>query len=163
MMRSGAIKGAGPFFSGREPDVPAIQSYPTPKQIYLHVTPPTENSEEAEIGPHTIWQFDGTLAVLAIETIRNGLNLSNFLSYVRAMCDCRGYAYLPVLDDTALEAARAGRPELLAVRVATPRNLQTVAAYQRQMKQGMVDLMGPQIATQVEVKFSVRASDPISK
>jgi hypothetical protein len=28
MMRSGAIKGAGPFFSGREPDVPAIQSYP---------------------------------------------------------------------------------------------------------------------------------------
>jgi hypothetical protein len=47
MMRSGAIKGAGPFFSGREPDVPAIQSYPTPKQIYLHVTPPTENSEEA--------------------------------------------------------------------------------------------------------------------
>ena len=48
MMRSGAIKGAGPFFSGREPDVPAIQSYPTPKQIYLHVTPPTENSEEAD-------------------------------------------------------------------------------------------------------------------
>jgi hypothetical protein len=47
MMRSGAIKGAGPFFSGREPDVPAIQSYPTPKQIYLHVTPPTGNSEEA--------------------------------------------------------------------------------------------------------------------
>ena len=116
-----------------------------------------------EIGPHTIWQFDGTLAVLAIETIRNGLNLSNFLSYVRAMCDCRGYAYLPVLDDTALEAARAGRIRELAVRVATPRNLQTVAAYQRQMKQGMVDLMGPQIATQVEVKFSVRASDPISK
>jgi hypothetical protein len=113
-----------------------------------------------EIGPHTIWQFDGTLAVLAIETIRNGLNLSNFLSYVRAMCDCRGYAYLPVLDDTALEAARAGRIRELAVRVATPRNLQTVAAYQRQMKQGMVDLMGPQIATQVEVKFSVRAGDP---
>ena len=28
MMRSGAIKGAGPLFSGREPDVPAIQSYP---------------------------------------------------------------------------------------------------------------------------------------
>jgi ATP-dependent Clp protease adaptor protein ClpS len=28
MMRSGAIKGAGPFFSGREPDVPAIHSYP---------------------------------------------------------------------------------------------------------------------------------------
>jgi hypothetical protein len=28
MMKSGAIKGAGPFFSGREPDVPAIQSYP---------------------------------------------------------------------------------------------------------------------------------------
>jgi hypothetical protein len=79
------------------------------------------------------------------------------------MCDCRGYAYLPVLDDTALEAARAGRIRELAVRVATPRNLQTVAAYQRQMKQGMVDLMGPQIATQVEVKFSVRASDPISK
>jgi hypothetical protein len=47
MMRSGAIKGAGPFFSGREPHVPAIQSYPTPKQIYLHVTPPTGNSEEA--------------------------------------------------------------------------------------------------------------------
>jgi hypothetical protein len=50
MMRSGAIKGAGPFFSSREPDVPAIQSYPTPKQIYLHVTPPTENSEEAYFG-----------------------------------------------------------------------------------------------------------------
>src|SRR5580704_14376468 len=47
MMRSGAIKGAGPFFSGREPHVPAIQSYPTPKQIYLHVTPPTGNSQEA--------------------------------------------------------------------------------------------------------------------
>src|ERR1700720_386137 len=47
MMRSGAIKGAEPFFSGREPHVPAIQSYPTPKQIYLHVTPPTGNSEEA--------------------------------------------------------------------------------------------------------------------
>ena len=43
----GAPKGAGPFFSGREPHVPAIQSYPTPKQIYLHVTPPTGNSEEA--------------------------------------------------------------------------------------------------------------------
>ena len=28
MRRSGAIKGAGPFFSGREPDVPTIQSYP---------------------------------------------------------------------------------------------------------------------------------------
>src|SRR5580692_580817 len=48
MMRSGAIKGAEPFFSGREPHVPAIQSYPTPKQIYLHVTPPTGNSEEAK-------------------------------------------------------------------------------------------------------------------
>src|ERR1700739_2975054 len=47
MMRSGAIKGAGPFFSGREPDVPAIQSYPMPKQIYLNVIPPTGNSEEA--------------------------------------------------------------------------------------------------------------------
>src|SRR5580698_3139764 len=51
MMRSGAIKGAGPFFSGREPHVPAIQSYPTPKQIYLHVTPPTGNSEEAFLLP----------------------------------------------------------------------------------------------------------------
>jgi hypothetical protein len=28
------------------------------------------------------------------------------------------------------------------------------------MRQGMVDLMGAQIATQVEVKFSVRAGDP---
>jgi hypothetical protein len=58
------------------------------------------------------------------------------------MCDCRGYGSLPVLDDTALEAARAGRIRELAVRVATPRNLQAVAADQRQMKQGMVDLMG---------------------
>ena len=113
-----------------------------------------------EIGPNTIWQFDGTLAVLAIETIKNGLNLQKYLSYVRAMCDCRGYGYLPVLDDTALEVARAGRIRELAVRVATPRNLQAVAADQRQMKQGMVDLMGPRIATQVEVKFSVRARDP---
>src|SRR6202035_3519022 len=75
MMRSGAIKGAGPFFSGREPHVPAIQSYPTPKQIYLHVTPPTGNSEEAtkwtiwkptkdlkdneQIDDYTAWEYPG--------------------------------------------------------------------------------------------------------
>jgi len=76
------------------------------------------------------------------------------------MCDCRGYAYFPVLDGTALEAARAGRIRELAVRVATPRNLHTIAPDQRSMRQGMVELMGNQIATQMEIRYSVRARDP---
>lgn len=112
------------------------------------------------IGPNTIWQFHGDLSVLAIETTRNGVNLSKFLAYIRSMCDCRGYAYFPVLDGTALEAARAGRIRELAVRVATPRNLHTIAPDQRSMRQGMVELMGNQIATQMEIRYSVRARDP---
>lgn len=112
------------------------------------------------IGPNTIWQFYGPLSVMAVETTRNGVNLSRFLSYVRNICDCRGYAIFPVLDDTALEAARAGRIRELAVRVATPTNLHTVAADQQRMKRGMVDLMGGQIASRMEIKYSVQAGDP---
>lgn len=113
-----------------------------------------------EIGPNTVWQFDAAWSVLAIEVTRNGLSLPLFLSYIRHACDCRGYGHFPVLDDSALEAARAGRVRELAVRVATPRNLHAVAADQRQMKRGMTELMGGQIATRVEIKYSVAARDP---
>jgi hypothetical protein len=112
------------------------------------------------IGPNTVWQFHGKLGVLAIETTRNGVNLSKLLAYIRSMCDCRGYSYLPVLNDSALEAARSGRIRELAVRVATPRNLHTIAPDQRSMRSGMIELMGNQIATQMEVRYSARAGDP---
>jgi hypothetical protein len=112
------------------------------------------------IGPNTIWQFHGDLAVLAIETTRNGVSLSKFLAYIRSMCNCKGYAYFPVLDDAALETARNGRIRELAIKVATPRNLHTVAADEQRIRQGMVELMGNQIATQMEIRYSVKARDP---
>jgi hypothetical protein len=112
------------------------------------------------IGPNTVWQFHRDLSVLAIETTRNGVNLSKLLAYVRRICDCRGYGFFPVLDNTVLEAARAGRIRELAVRVATPRNLHTVTADHRRMKAGMVELMTGELSTQIEIKYSVRAGDP---
>jgi hypothetical protein len=112
------------------------------------------------IGLNTIWRFDGVLGVLGIEASRNGVNLSKFLAYVRNICDCRGYAYFPVIDDAALTAAQQGRIRELSVRVATPVNLETVAADQMSVKGGMVQLMGPELATQIEIKFSVRAGEP---
>jgi hypothetical protein len=112
------------------------------------------------IGLNTVWQFDTSLSVLAIEASRNGVNLSKLLAYIRNICDCQGYGFFPVIDDAALMAAQAGRIRELSVRVATPANLETVAADQRSVKQGMVQLMGPEIATQIEIKFSVKAGEP---
>jgi hypothetical protein len=112
------------------------------------------------IGPNTVWQFNGNLGVLAFEMTRNGVSLSKFLTYIRGMCNCRGYAYFPVLDDNTLEAARAGRVRELSLRVATPSNLHTIARDQQRMRAGMVELMGDEIATQMEIRYSVRARDP---
>jgi hypothetical protein len=113
-----------------------------------------------EIGQTTIWQYDGELSVMAIEVSRNGVSLSRLIAYVRAICHCPGYGHLPVLDDTALAAAEAGRIRELSFRVATPNDLSAVAADERTMKQGMTDLMGTEIATQVEIRYSVKARDP---
>lgn len=112
------------------------------------------------IGHDTVWQYEAYLSVMAIESSRNGVGLQKMLSFIRSACDCRGYGHFPVLDDEALEVARHGRIRELAVRVATPRNLETVATDQRQIKDGLVELMGSQIATQVEIRFSVTAKDP---
>jgi hypothetical protein len=97
---------------------------------------------------------------MAIEVSRNGVSLSRLIAYVGAICHCPRYAYLPVLDDAALAAAEAGRIRELTFRVATPNDLSAVAADERTMKQGMTNLMGTEIATQVEVSYSVKARDP---
>ena len=112
------------------------------------------------IGHNAIWQYEADLSVIAIESTRSGIGLQKLLAYMRNICGCRGYGYLPVVDDTALAAAQHGRIRELAVRVTTPRNLETVAGDQLQIKQGLVELMGSQIATQVEIRFSVTAKDP---
>jgi hypothetical protein len=39
-------------------------------------------------------------------------------------------------------------------------NLETVAPDQQSVKQSMVQLMGQEISTQIEIKFSVRAGEP---
>jgi hypothetical protein len=112
------------------------------------------------IGHNSIWQYEADLSVLAIEVTRNGAGISRMFPYIRNICDCRGYAYLPVLNDAALEAAQQGRIRELAVRVATPRNLETITADQRQIKQGMVELMGSQIGSQIEIRYKAGARDP---
>jgi hypothetical protein len=112
------------------------------------------------IGHTAIWQYESNISVMAIEVMRNGVGMQKLFSYIRGMCDCRGYTSLPVLDDTALDAAENGRIRELAVRMATPRNLETVAADQRNVKSGMIELMGSRISTQIEVKFSVSAGAP---
>ena len=55
------------------------------------------------IGHHTIWQYEAQLSVLAIESWRNGVGLTRMFPYIRNMCDCRGYSYLPVLNDLLLK------------------------------------------------------------
>jgi hypothetical protein len=112
------------------------------------------------IGPHSIWQYEPKLSVIAIESTRSGAGLGKLLAYIRAACDCRGYAYAPVVDDATLAAAQHGRIRELAMRIATPKNLESVTAAQRRIKQGLVELMGAQIATQIEIRFSVTARDP---
>jgi hypothetical protein len=112
------------------------------------------------IGPHAIWQYEAEFSVMAIESTRTGVGIDRYLKYVRNICDCQGYGFGPVIDDSTLAAAQHGRIRELAVRVATPTNLEAVSAEQQQMKRGMVGLMGSQIATQIEVRFSVTAGDP---
>jgi hypothetical protein len=112
------------------------------------------------IGPYVVWRYDRSLSVIGVEAMRNGVNLSYFLSYVRHICNCKGYGCFPVLDDASLVAAASGRIRELTVRVATPKNLETVAVDERHVKSGMIELLGSEISTQVEIKFSVAARSP---
>lgn len=113
-----------------------------------------------ELGRTVAWRYDPNLGVMAIESSRTGLSIGRLLAYVRAVCDCRGYGTLPVTADANLEAIKDGRVREIVVQLATPKNLQTVAAYQQTVTNGMTNLMSEGLGTLLEVRYSLRVGDP---
>jgi hypothetical protein len=113
-----------------------------------------------EIGLTVAWRYDANLSVIAIESSRAGLSLMRFLAYIRAFCDCRGYAPFPVMTDANLAIIRERRIRELSIQLATPRNLHTVAGYQQTMTDGMSALMSDHLGSMLEIRYSLRVGEP---
>jgi hypothetical protein len=109
-----------------------------------------------QIGHSTAWLYNSRYAVIAIEATRNGIRLKHLISYVRVMCDCAGYGFFPVTTDVNPQRLRDGRLREFSVRLATPKNLETASQQQVAVREGMVELMGANIAPLVEVRYASR-------
>ena len=101
------------------------------------------------LGQTVVWRYDAAYSVIAIEVARNGLTLPVFLAYVRDVCACRGYTFLPVTGSDNLSRMRDGRVREISVRLATPKNLETISPKQVATKTGMDQLMASGIAAAV--------------
>lgn len=112
------------------------------------------------IGQTAAWRYHAGLSVLVFEANRGGVGLPQFFRYVRSACECRGYAGVPVVGIEELGKLRNGRIRGLNVRLASPRDLQHVSAEQTAVATGLDTLMRTNIATQIEVRYSLRTGDP---
>lgn len=111
------------------------------------------------IGQTSAWAYDPELSILVFEANRGGVGLPQFFRYIRTACGCRGYAGLPIVGLEDLAALRDGRLRGLDVKIACPQNLQYVSAEQTAVAQGLSELMGAGIGTQIEVRFSLGVGD----
>jgi hypothetical protein len=68
---------------------------------------------------------------------------------------------LPVSTAQNLTSLRDRRIHEFSVRLATPNNLETTSGEQTSVRRGMIELMGPNISTEVEVSYQaqVRGDD----